>query len=84
MATEEPSVIAAASSAAKFIDENGGGFQTFSTRPIMIGQIQLLDVEPTSLVYKIDQNKDKLLACANEICQNMVARGGGAKDIKVN
>ena len=37
-----------------------------------------------SVVYKIDQNKDKLLAYANEICQNMVARGGGAKDIKVN
>lgn len=37
MATEEPSVIAAASSSAKFIDENGGGLITFSTRPIMIG-----------------------------------------------
>ena len=37
-----------------------------------------------SVIYKIDQNKDKLLAYANEICQNMVARGGGAKDIKVN
>ena len=37
MATEEPSVIAAASSAAKFIDENGGGLISYSTRPIMIG-----------------------------------------------
>ena len=37
MAIEEPSVIAAASSAAKFIDDNGGGFITYSTLPIMIG-----------------------------------------------
>ena len=37
MAIEEPSIIAAASGAAKFIAENGGGFKTYSTRPIMIG-----------------------------------------------
>lgn len=37
MAVEEPSVIAAASSAAKFIAEKGNGFESYSTRPIMIG-----------------------------------------------
>ena len=41
MATEEPSVIAAASYAAKMV-RDGGGFQTSSTAPIMTGQIQLL------------------------------------------
>lgn len=37
MCVEEPSVIAGASSAAKFIAKNGGGFKTYSTLPIMIG-----------------------------------------------
>lgn len=37
MAIEEPSVIAAASAAAKTIAECGNGFETYSTRPIMMG-----------------------------------------------
>lgn len=36
MATEEPSVVAAASAAAKLISE-GDGFESCSTRPIMVG-----------------------------------------------
>ncbi|EAR84420.2 hydroxymethylglutaryl-CoA synthase (macronuclear) [Tetrahymena thermophila SB210] len=83
MAIEEPSVIAAASSSAKFIDENGSGFSTYSTRPIMIGQIQLLQVDPLQVQYKLDQNKEKIISYANEICQTMVNRGGGVKDLKV-
>lgn len=68
MVTEEPSVIAAASSAAKFIDENGGGLTTYSTRPIMIGLIQLLDTNAFAVQIKVDQHKDKIIAHANEIC----------------
>lgn len=37
MAVEEPSIIAACSAAAKLITEMGGGFKTYSTRPIMVG-----------------------------------------------
>lgn len=37
MAIEEPSVIAAASAAAKLVAEAGEGFKSFSTRPIMMG-----------------------------------------------
>ena len=44
MATEEPSVVAAASNSAKVARETGG-FKTTSTEPIMIGQIQLTKVE---------------------------------------
>ena len=44
MAIEEPSVVAAASNAAK-MTRAGGGVYTMSTGSIMIGQIQLLDVE---------------------------------------
>ena len=39
MAIEEPSVVAAASYAAKMA-RDGGGFHTSTTMPIMIGQIQ--------------------------------------------
>ena len=48
MATEEPSVIAAASYAAKMV-RDGGGFHTSSTTPIMIGQIQLVKVKDAQL-----------------------------------
>src|SRR4030042_1955724 len=43
MAIEEPSVVAAASNAAKMA-RDAGGFHTSSTAPIMIGQIQLTHV----------------------------------------
>src|SRR3989337_1215224 len=41
MAIEEPSVVAAASYAAKMV-RDGGGFFTSSTAPIMIGQVQVV------------------------------------------
>ena len=37
MATEEPSVIAGASSAAKMIADEGNGFTAVSTSPVMMG-----------------------------------------------
>lgn len=45
MCVEEPSIIAAASSAAKLIAESGG-FTATSSEPIMRGTIQLLDINP--------------------------------------
>lgn len=54
MAIEEPSVVAAASSAGKFVSEFGSGFKTFSTDPIMIGQIQLLDIESSLQLQKLE------------------------------
>ena len=43
MAIEEPSVVAAASNAAK-VARAGGGFRAQTTDPVMIGQIQVLEV----------------------------------------
>ena len=43
MAVEEPSVIAALGSASKLIAEHGG-FEADATDPILIGQIQVLDL----------------------------------------
>jgi len=83
MAIEEPSVVAAASNAAKMARERGG-FQTSSTEPIMIGQIQLTDVsDPSSAKFTILANKDRILALANEQDPMLVNLGGGTKDLEV-
>lgn len=83
MAIEEPSVVAAASNAARMARERGG-FHTESTPPIMIGQIQLVDVKnPTEAREKILEAKEQILARANEQDPVLVKLGGGAKDIEV-
>ncbi|RLI90722.1 MAG: hydroxymethylglutaryl-CoA reductase, degradative, partial [Candidatus Altiarchaeales archaeon] len=82
MATEEPSVVAAASNAAKIIRE-GGGFKTSSTEPIMIGQIQLIARDPENARKEILENKGKILEMANDQDPTLVALGGGAEDLDV-
>lgn len=44
MAVEEPSVIAACSAIAKLVAEKGNGFVCQSTPPVMIAQIEILDL----------------------------------------
>ena len=82
MCVEEPSVIAASSSSAKFIAENGQGFQTISTRSIMIGQIQVLECDTLSCIYKVEKLKDEIIAQGNKLLVNMVLSGGGVVDVK--
>lgn len=83
MAIEEPSVVAAASNAAKIAGERGG-FQTSSTEPIMIGQIQVTNVpDPLSAKFTILAHKQRILDMANEKDSVLVNLGGGAKDIEV-
>ena len=83
MALEEPSVVAAASNAAKMARERGG-FHTESTPSIMIGQIQLVDVKnPTEAREKILEAKEQILAKANEQDPVLVKLGGGARDVEV-
>lgn len=83
MAVEEPSVIAAVSNAARIV-RTGGGFETSSSDPIMIGQIQVLDV-PDLLLAKarILHSKDELMKTADSISTSIVKRGGGSRDIEV-
>jgi degradative hydroxymethylglutaryl-CoA reductase len=83
MSIEEPSVIAAASSGAKFIAENGNGFKTLSTPSIMIGQMQVLDCDLLAAKYRIEQVKTELIEKASKLLVNMVQRGGGLVDIRV-
>lgn len=81
MAVEEPSVIAAQSSGAKLIAQNGGITGTATERK-MIGQIELIDVPDTKLaIEKITTNQEKLLLIANEAHPSLQRRGGGAVDL---
>jgi len=81
MAIEEPSVVAAASYAAKMARAKGGFF-TSSTEPIMIGQIQAVDVpDPYGARMAILAAKEEILKKANEQDPMLVSVGGGAKDL---
>jgi hydroxymethylglutaryl-CoA reductase len=83
MAIEEPSVVAAASNAAKIARERGG-FQTSSTEPIMIGQIQVTNIpDPLSAKFTILAHKQRILDMANEKDSVLVSLGGGAKDLDI-
>ena len=83
MAVEEPSVLAAVSHAAKLI-RSGGGFQTEASEPVMIGQIQVLDIPDMGAAQlALAANKARLMAEANRCSQNIVNRGGGARDIEI-
>jgi len=78
MAIEEPSVVAGASHAAK-IARSKGGFWTSSTRPVMIGQIQVLGcADPDKARASILAFTENILAKANEQDPVLVSKGGGA------
>jgi hydroxymethylglutaryl-CoA reductase len=83
MAIEEPSVVAGASFAARLV-RDGGGFKTSSDDPLMIGQIQLLDVtNPWAARFELLSAKERILALANEQDPVIVGLGGGARDLEV-
>ena len=83
MVTEEPSVVAAASFAAKLI-QRSGGFTTQVHQRQMIGEIALTDVKDVEMASKrILEDKENLLQLANEAYPSIVKRGGGARDLWV-
>lgn len=83
MVIEEPSVVAAASYAAK-LARGSGGFFTSSTDPVMIGQIQLVHVEsPSSARLQILEHKKDIIELANEKDPVLLKFGGGCKDVDV-
>ncbi len=83
MAIEEPSVVAAASYAAKMA-RSKGGFFTSSTKPVMIGQIQAVGIkDPYGAKMAIIAAKNEIIKKANEQDPMLVSVGGGAKDLEV-
>ena len=83
MAIEEPSVVAGASFMAKLAYANGG-FHASTDAPLMIGQMQLLDlVNLHEARLKLYEHKAELLALADELDASLKKRGGGARDLEV-
>ena len=82
MVVEEPSVVAGISSAAKTARVSGG-FRATSTDPVLIGQVQLMDIEkPDSAVQALLAASDELIELANSLQPKLHARGGGAKELE--
>lgn len=83
MVTEEPSVVAAASFAAKIIKRSGGFKTTVHSRQ-MIGQVALYDVTDKAAAQKrILEHTEQLLSVANDAHPSIVKRGGGAQSLRV-
>jgi hydroxymethylglutaryl-CoA reductase len=81
MAIEEPSVVAAASYAARMVRESGG-FHTSSTTPVMIGQIQVVGTkDPYAARQRVLCAKAEILQKANDQDPVLNSFGGGAKDL---
>lgn len=83
MVIEEPSVVAAASNAARMIRE-GGGFHAEVTAPVMIAQVQLMDLsDPDKSKKDLLAHKAEILQLASKHSQSLVSRGGGPVDMTV-
>jgi hydroxymethylglutaryl-CoA reductase len=83
MVVEEPSVVAAASNASKMI-RAGGGFVAEVDEPLMISQVQLVEVDDREgAKARILAEREDLLARADQAVPGLVARGGGARDLEV-
>jgi hydroxymethylglutaryl-CoA reductase len=83
MVIEEPSVVAAASNAARMARKHGG-FHSEEVKSIMISQIQITQVDDLEISKKkIRENKQQLLDIANEQDPMLNELGGGARDIDI-
>lgn len=83
MVIEEPSVVAGVSYAARLL-RDGGGITATSSQPVMIGQVQVLDVgDPSVAEAAVLAQKSEILALADELDPVMVELGGGARDVRV-
>ncbi len=83
MVVEEPSIVAGVSFAAKLV-RAGGGFITHADDPVMIGQIQVLDVDNIyAAAGRVWDARDHLMEEANCCDRMMVELGGGARGIEL-
>lgn len=83
MVVEEPSVVAAASNAAKMV-RAGGGFRAEVDPPVMISQVQIVEVKDREAATRaILDAEAEILALADAAVPGLVARGGGARGLEV-
>lgn len=83
MVVEEPSVIAAASNAARMI-RGGGGFKAEMLESLMTTQVQLFDVpDPEAARVRLVEAEKELLEIGARSVPNLCGRGGGPRSIEV-
>lgn len=83
MVIEEPSVVAAASNAARFMRRDEG-IKALSDKQYMIAQIHVIkSPTPRYSALEILLHKDEVLELANSTNKTLVSLGGGAKDVEV-
>lgn len=83
MVVEEPSVIAAASNAAKMIRASGG-FNAVTLDSLMTTQVLLYDVtELKSAAETLRSHEEQLIALGNDAVPNLIRRGGGVRSMEV-
>ena len=83
MVVEEPSVVAAASSAARMV-RDGGGFKAEVDPPLMVCQVQLVGVKDRDAATRaILAEKKAICEIADTAIPGLVVRGGGARDVEV-
>ncbi len=80
MVIEEPSVIAAASKAAK-IARIQGGFKAEAEQSYSIGQIQVVDVDVQSSIPKVIAASNEIVSLANSKSSTLSKMGKGAKEV---
>jgi len=80
MVIEEPSVIAAASKAAKTARKHGG-FTIQADNSYSIGQIQVVDVDVKSAIPKVMKASNEILKLANSKSKTLSKMGKGAKKV---
>jgi hydroxymethylglutaryl-CoA reductase len=82
MAVEEPSVIAAASNAARLV-RISGGFTGEAAAPIMTAQVQFDRVpDAAGAPARVEALRAEILDAGNRAIPSMVARGGGCVDLE--
>ncbi len=84
LVVEEPSIVAALSSAARMARASGG-FDAECEESLLTGQVHLANLADMKAgIAALLGSKDKLLASANEVHPRLVARGGGVRDLEVH
>ncbi len=83
MVVEEPSVVAGASFMAK-LARTSGGFSAHADDPIMIGQMQVLDIPDLAQARRnLEQNATRLLQSAAAHDPILTKLGGGPRDLQI-
>lgn len=83
MVIEEPSVVAGASFMAK-LARAGGGFNAETTDPLMIGQLQVFQIDDLhEAARNVLEQKSELIEYVDGAKSSLKSRGGGARDLEV-